>query len=372
MPRALEKDSIHRGTTSRVEMLGALHSPYPSDEDSTDAEAPPKMGMLGLLQSSCRLIRRHLSTTTPEQWCTSPPSYETVVSQKQWEDNSRPNSCNVHKFLENLGPRLPPMTARRSEVGVEKRLKDLFASGTTSTLEWARRNPLAIIERVRQFLICCVARECDLEDLLPLSRSDREFFHLLSTTYSWSWLHQIVYGWDKTPPEVQAQAYEVFCLFIENPARWFKLPLPAFLTVLRVFRNVQQLRQGSSLCGPPGTMLFTLQELRSRGQYRTLEEMLRMNNMILDAVVRYKSEGIYLTLKRKLEAERQMSVPPHISSNLWRYVIHDRPEFTEFQKINWTRSSDFAPLRRREDENEESPLPTEQAIRHELEYSPWY
>lgn len=32
-------------------------------------------------------------------------------------------------------------------------------------------------------------------------------------------------------------------------------------------------------------MIFTLQEIRSRGEFAALEEVLRMNNIILDAVV---------------------------------------------------------------------------------------
>lgn len=210
----------------------------------------------------------------------------------------------MYEFLEKLGPTLLPMTARRSEMGVEKQLTALFATGTNSTLEWARRNPIAVIDRVRHFLFYCVACDSDLDHLLPLSQSDREYFHLLATTYVWSWLHQIVYGWDKTPHEVQARAYEVFCLFIENPVRRLGLPFSFFLTHLRVFKNVQELPQGSSLFGGPhGTRIFTLQEIRSRGEFGALEEVLGMDNMILDAVVDPLSQGVYAALKRKMEAE---------------------------------------------------------------------
>jgi hypothetical protein len=52
-----------------------------------------------------------------------------------------------------------------------------------------------------------------------------------------------------------------------------------------------------------------------------------MNDMILDAVVDPVSQGVYATLKRKMEAERQMSVPPCVSSNRWRYVMNDQPEW---------------------------------------------
>ena len=102
-----------------------------------------------------------------------------------------------------------------------------------------------------------------------------------------------------------------------------------------------------------------------------------MNSMILDAVVDPMSQGLYATLKRKMEAERQMSVPPHMSSNRWRYVMNDQPEWIEFKRINCNSHSNFTPLRRREDEDdrrgmdENAQFPNLLEIRHELTYNPW-
>jgi hypothetical protein len=351
---------------------------YAPEKDSIVVETPPRGGMLGALQSSFRVIQGHLGMKAPKKRCTSPPSYEAVLLQKNSKGNSQIKQLNVYEFLGKLGPTLPPITARRSEMGVEKQLTALFATGTNSTLEWARRNPIAVIDRVRHFLFYCVARDSDLDHLLPLSQSDREYYHRLATTYVWSWLHQIVYGWDKTPHEVQARAYEVFCLFIENPIRRFGLPFSFFLTHLRVFKNVHELPQGSSLFGgPPGTRIFTLQEIRSRGEFGALGEVLRMNNMILDAIVDPVSRGVYATLKRKMEAERQMSVPPRVSSKRWRYVMNDQPGWIEFKRINCNKHSNFAPLRRREDEDdrrgmdENAQFSNLLEIRHELKYNPW-
>jgi hypothetical protein len=187
-----------------------------------------------------------------------------------------------------------------------------------------------------------------------------------------------VYGWDKTPYEVQARAYEAFCLFIENPIRRLGLPFSFFLTHLRVFKNVHELPQGSSLFnGSPRTRIFTLQEIRSRGEFGALEEMLRRNNMILDAVVDPVSQGVYATLKRKMEAERQMSVSPRVLRNRWRYAMNDQPEWIEFKRINCNRHSNFAPLRQREDEDdrrgmdENTQFPNLLEIRQELECNPW-
>jgi hypothetical protein len=156
------------------------------------------------------------------------------------------------------------------------------------------------------------------------------------------------------------------------------LPLSFFLTHLRFFRNVHELPQGSSLfSGPPGTRIFTLQEIRCRGEFGALEEVLRRNNMILDAVVDPVSQGVYATLKRKMEAERQMSVPLRVSRNRWRYAMNDQPKWIEFKRINCNRHSDFAPLRRREDGDDSrgmdgnAQFPNLLEIRQELECNPW-
>src|SRR5271168_1674120 len=100
-----------------------------------------------------------------------------------------------------------------------------------------------------------------------------------------------------------------------------------------------------------------------------------MNNMILDAIADPVSQGVYATLKRKMEAERQMSVPPGVSSNRWRYAMNDQPGWIEFRRINCNRHSNFAPLRRREGEDdrrgmsENAQFPNLLEIRHELEYN---
>src|SRR5271156_3060979 len=105
---------------------------YPPEKDSIVVETPPRGGMLGALQSSFRIIQGHLGMKAPKK---PPPSYEAVLLQKNLEGNSRIKQLNVYEFLEKLGAMLPPITARRSEMGVEKQLAALFATGTNSTLE---------------------------------------------------------------------------------------------------------------------------------------------------------------------------------------------------------------------------------------------
>src|SRR5271163_297513 len=112
---------------------------YPPEKDSIVVETPPRGGMLGALQSSFRIIQGHLGMKAPKKRRKPPPSYEAVLLQKNLEGNSRIKQLNVYEFLEKLGSTLPPITARRSEMGVEKQLTALFATGTNSTLEWARR-----------------------------------------------------------------------------------------------------------------------------------------------------------------------------------------------------------------------------------------
>jgi hypothetical protein len=108
---------------------------YPPEKDSIVVETPPWGGMLGALQSSFRVIQDDLGMKGPQKRRTSPPSYEAVLLQKNSEGNSRIKQLNVYEFLEKLGAMLPPITARRSEMGVEKQLAALFATGTNSTLE---------------------------------------------------------------------------------------------------------------------------------------------------------------------------------------------------------------------------------------------
>ena len=352
---------------------------YTPEDESIAAKTRPRCGILGVLQSSVRKIRGHLGIRSSEKRPTSPPSYQAALLQKNSGGSSRMVKLNVtpYEFLRKLDSELPPTTARSSETRVEDRLIALFATGTNSTLEWARRNPIAVRERVRHFLSYCVARDNDLDHLLSLSHSDREFFYSLAMAYKLSWIHQIVYGWDRTPNELQAQAYEMFRLFIEHPMRSVGLPVQFFLSHLQVFSLVHELPPGSSLFGGPhGTRLSTLQEIRSRAEFRALEELLRMNKMILDAVVEPESQ-VYATLKMGIEAERQISLPPRVWGNRWSYVMNDAPGWTEFKSINRDRHSNFPPLRQREEEDdkigvdENAHFPRLPEVRHELESNPW-
>jgi hypothetical protein len=354
---------------------------YPP-KDTNVVETPSRSRILETLQSSLRKLQGQLSMNTLTRYLTPPPSYKTVLLQKHSEGISRTKMLNVAEFLEALDPLLPPMTAEKSEKGVEKHLTALFALGTTSTLEWAKHNPGTIIDRIRHFLLHCVARDSDLDLLVPLSQSDEEHFDRLITAYQWSWLHQIVYGWDKTPRETQLRAFKTFCLFIENPIRQLGLPLSSFLSHIKVFKSIHLLPQGSSLFdGPTGCKIFTLQAIRSRGELKRLEELLRMNDMILDAVVDPLHQRLHAALKRKIEAERRISVPSQISSIQWRYVMIDQPEWNEFQRISCNRHCDFAPLRPCGEMNEDkddrtriddnTKFPNLLELRHELEYNPW-
>jgi hypothetical protein len=108
---------------------------YPPEKDSIVVKTPPRGGMLGALQSSFRVIQGHLGMKAPQKHRTSHPSDEAVLLQKNSEGNSRIKQLNVYEFLEKLGPTLPPITARGSEMGVEKQLAALFGTGINSTLE---------------------------------------------------------------------------------------------------------------------------------------------------------------------------------------------------------------------------------------------
>jgi hypothetical protein len=125
--------------------------------------------------------------------------------------------------------------------------------------------------------------------------------------------------------------------------------------------------------------------MRSRGELARLEELLRMNDMILDSVADLRSySAIFRGCKKEIAAERRAYIPPEMYSNKFQYIMVDHPEWHRFEKINSDRISEFAPLyphiRMKECENGEtrtvgSPklnlLLDSSAIRHELESNPW-
>src|SRR6266498_2220311 len=142
---------------------------------------------------------------------TPPPSYNAVLLQKYSERLLQPTGAPLHRvaeYLRELDSLIPPTTAETSEKGVQKYLTALSELHLTSTLAWARKNPAAVIESVRQFLLHCVARDSGVDNLITLSKAERLHFVYLQTAYEWSWLHQIEHGWEGTPPETQLWAYE--------------------------------------------------------------------------------------------------------------------------------------------------------------------
>jgi hypothetical protein len=238
------------------------------------------------------------------------------------------------------------ITAQGAEKRIDERLAALFASGTNSTLEWARSNPLAVIERVRNFWVHCVALECDMEYLVLLSPSDRAFFGQLAATYEELWAYQYLYGWDKSPRELQSRAFEVFGRFIEGPINHFRVSLSLFVRHLRMFVVVNELPTGTSLFGHGFPLAnLSLQEYRSRGVFHAMTDILRSNNVILDAVMDVKSEEVYVPLKARIESERELTI-----EHLVDKILSKEPLKDELLKINRILSCIFTPVRRREEE----------------------
>jgi hypothetical protein len=290
---------------------------------------------------------------------------------------------SVTEYLRELDPLLPPTTSETSEKGAWKYLTAL----SPSSLAWAWKGPWAVTEMVRQFLLYCVARDSGVHDLITLSKAESLFFVHLQTAYDWSWLHQIEHGWEGTPPETQRLAYETFHLFIELPLRRLGVPVSAFLWHTRVHRSVYRLLQGLSLFErPPGFDGSTLQAMRSHGELNRLEELLRMNDMILDSVVDglHSHPKIFRACKKEIAAERRASIPPEMRSNKFQYTTVDHPEWRRFERINCHKTSEFAPLRpsrgRKGDANDSTRRASGSklerlldfpAIRYELEFNPW-
>lgn len=313
---------------------------------------------------------------------TPPPSYDAVLLQKHSERLLQPANAplpSVAEYLRELDSLIPPTTAEASEKRVQKCLTTLSELDDTCTLAFARKAPWAVIESVRQFLLYCVARDSGVDSLITLSKGEILHFVYLLTAYEWSWRHQIEHGWEDTPRETQLWAYETFHLFIELPLRHLGVPLSAFLWHTRVQRSIYRLPQGSSLFErPPGFLCSTLQAMRSHGELNRLEELLRMNDMILDSAVDglHSHPKIFRACKKEIANERRASIPPEMRSNKFQYTMADHPEWLRFERINRNRKSEFAPLRPRKGrETASGPklerLPDFSAMRHELEYNPW-
>jgi hypothetical protein len=321
---------------------------------------------------------------------TPPPSYDAVLLQKHSERLLQPTDAPLHsvaEYLRELDSLIPPTTAETSEKRVQKYLTALSELGDTCTLAFARKAPEAVIENVRQFLLHCVARDSGVDSLITLPEGQSLHFVYLQTAYEWSWRHQIEHGWEDTPRETQLWAYETFHLFIELPLRHLGVPISAFLWHTRVHTSVYRLPQGSSLFErPPRFLCSTLQAMRSHGELNRLEELLRMNDMILDSVVDglHSHPKIFRACKKEIADERRTSILPEMRSNKFQYTMVEHPEWRRFERINRNRTSEFAPLRprkgRKGDPNDKTRtasgpklerLPDFSAMRHELEYNPW-
>lgn len=154
-------------------------------------------------------------------------------------------------------------------------------------------------------------------------------------------------------------------------------------------RSVYRLSQGSSFSERSPEFLFsTLEDTSSCCETNRLEELLRMNDMILDSVVDnlHLHPKIFKACKKVIAAERRTFIPSGFRSNKFQYLMIDHSAWRRFEKINRNRrTSEFEPLRPRtemhRDTNDctrtashptvERLLPDSSVIRHELEDNPW-
>ena len=127
--------------------------------------------------------------------------------------------------------------------------------------------------------------------------------------------------------------------------------------------------------------------MSSCSETNRLEELLRMNDMILDSVVDnlHLHPKIFKACKKAIAAEFRTSIPSEFRSNKFQYLMIDHSVWRRFEKINRNRTSEFEPLRPRTemhgDTNDctriasgsrvERLLPDSFVIRHELEDNPW-
>ena len=125
-----------------------------------------------------------LNIRNAQRAVTSPPSYDTVLLQKHCERLLQPTGTPLHGvagYLREFDPLIIPPNTEASEKVVQKHLTALSRQNNASTLEYAREAPpLALVERVRQFLLICVARDCGVDNIMTLSAYDRHFAYLLT------------------------------------------------------------------------------------------------------------------------------------------------------------------------------------------------
>ena len=183
-----------------------------------------------------------------------PPSYDAVQLQQHCERLLQTPDTplqGVTEHLRDLAALGIYSDVYTSEKNVLQHLKAFSDFDPICTAEDARKHPWALLERVQQFLLSCVARDSGV-DLITLSEGEKQYFILLHTAYERSWLHQMIHGWERTSPETHRLAYETFYFFIERPLRHWKIPLAAFTWHARVLRSVHRFRlQGPSLSERP-------------------------------------------------------------------------------------------------------------------------
>lgn len=306
-----------------------------------------------------------------------PPSYDAVQLQKHCEQLLEPTGSPLHGITQHLQgfDSSIPSTAEASEKCVWAHLTAFIEIHDAGALEYTRKVPRAMDEGMRQFLLACVARDSDV-DLITLSKRENRHFVYLLTAYEWSWLHQTLYGWKDTAYEIQQLAYDIFRSFIELPLQHLGVPISAFLWHSRIHRTLYRHPQDLSLSEkPPGYTDSTLQALRNHGDLKKLEELLRMNDMILDATVDglHQHPKIYRACKKEIAAERQAYIPPQLRCDTFQYTMVDHPAWHRFERIHCDRRPIFEPLRQPERRTgpEIEALPSSFMIEQEVEYNPW-
>ena len=86
--------------------------------------------------------------------------------------------------------------------------------------------------------------------------------------------------------------------------------------------------------------------MRAHGELDRLEELLRMNDLILNAAVddRHLHPKIYRACKKEIAAERRAYIPPAMGRTDYRYFMVSHRRWWELQRISRHRRSEFPPL----------------------------
>lgn len=250
-----------------------------------------------------------------ENSATLPPSYDELVLQTQSKYRRSADDIVKYGWI--------PLNEEASTKGVSERCSAFVELDESCKLTFGQEHPQVVVEKIRRFLLYCVAYSYGVDTLLTLPESERQYFLRLRDVYCWSWVHQTVYGWEETAPELQHLAFEIFHFFIELPLDKLGLPQKAFTWHLQK-EEPHTLRRD-----------HTLRALRSQGDLNRFHLLLESIDIILESISDRSMlhQEIYRRCREEMVAELRALTIPTTGRKRCRYYIAEDPDWIRFDKL---------------------------------------